>query len=310
MKYIRILAIAALAVACIPHPAPAQDQFASSALKRVQNAGSNLPREQILNFTGSITAADDPTNHRTNVSFTDASVHIAGIENVTGAKTFTTKLASTTETDLAGVTITDDVLQFSNAADVSISPAAQTTMVPGVALTVKGGRGWPSDGISPGTNGNDGIFQGGTGGDGSAALGGGTPGAGRFRGGKASAANGGPGGPSGWAYLVTQDASGTGNNNSGSIGIDTGVHTGAGTNGDIEICGVNCSALPLGHDGVAPSMFGAQIGGPTASRPTCNSGHELELWINAGGGGVTDTVYACLKSAANTYNWISIITGG
>lgn len=47
-----------------------------------------------------------------------------------------------------------------------------------------------------------------------------------------------------------------------------------------------------------------------AAKPTCDATHRGTLYVEQGGGGVTDTFYACLKAAAGTYSWVSIVTGG
>lgn len=48
----------------------------------------------------------------------------------------------------------------------------------------------------------------------------------------------------------------------------------------------------------------------TNARPTCAIGIRGTLWAVQGGGGTTDTLYACLKSAAGSYSWVSVVTGG
>ena len=50
-----------------------------------------------------------------------------------------------------------------------------------------------------------------------------------------------------------------------------------------------------------------KVGGAT---PTCAAAHRNKLWVVVGGAGVTDTLYICLKAAADTYSWVSITTGG
>lgn len=47
-----------------------------------------------------------------------------------------------------------------------------------------------------------------------------------------------------------------------------------------------------------------------AAKPTCDSSKRGTLYVEQGGAGVTDTFYACLKSAADTYSWISVVNGG
>lgn len=46
------------------------------------------------------------------------------------------------------------------------------------------------------------------------------------------------------------------------------------------------------------------------ARPTCAVGIRGDMWVVQGATGVTDTLAVCLKSAANAYAWISIVTGG
>ncbi len=46
------------------------------------------------------------------------------------------------------------------------------------------------------------------------------------------------------------------------------------------------------------------------ARPAAAVGLRGQLWVVQGGAGVTDTIQVCLKSAADTYAWIDIITGG
>lgn len=46
------------------------------------------------------------------------------------------------------------------------------------------------------------------------------------------------------------------------------------------------------------------------SLPTASVSYRGRLAVVKGGTGVTDTLYVCLKAVADTYDWISIITGG
>ncbi len=48
----------------------------------------------------------------------------------------------------------------------------------------------------------------------------------------------------------------------------------------------------------------------TTTKPTCDVTARGDLWIDRGGAGVTDTLYACLKAVADTYSWVSVKTGG
>lgn len=45
-------------------------------------------------------------------------------------------------------------------------------------------------------------------------------------------------------------------------------------------------------------------------RPAAGVAYRGLIFVTQGGAGVTDTISICLKSAADTYNWIDIITGG
>jgi len=55
-----------------------------------------------------------------------------------------------------------------------------------------------------------------------------------------------------------------------------------------------------------------QIGiGNTGAVPTCDATHNRgKLWLVNGGAGVTDTVSICLKASADTYSWVTLMTGG
>lgn len=56
--------------------------------------------------------------------------------------------------------------------------------------------------------------------------------------------------------------------------------------------------------------YGGIILSTAGARPTAGSAYRGMLFVTQGAGGVTDTLSVCLKSAANTYSWVSIITGG
>ena len=47
-----------------------------------------------------------------------------------------------------------------------------------------------------------------------------------------------------------------------------------------------------------------------ASLPAADAQQRGRLVIIRGGAGVTDTLYVCMKSAADTYSWRTIVTGG
>lgn len=61
--------------------------------------------------------------------------------------------------------------------------------------------------------------------------------------------------------------------------------------------------------GTVVASNGYQIA-TTVSIPTCAAATRGTLWVVQGGTGVTDTLEVCLKAAANTYSWVSVITGG
>lgn len=69
------------------------------------------------------------------------------------------------------------------------------------------------------------------------------------------------------------------------------------------------SAMILDENQNATFGGGVRINS-TAARPTAADIYRGMLWITQGAGGVTDTLAICLKSAANTYSWVSVVTGG
>lgn len=48
----------------------------------------------------------------------------------------------------------------------------------------------------------------------------------------------------------------------------------------------------------------------STSRPACAVGIRGNIWVTESGAGVTDNFAVCLKSAADTYSWVQIVTGG
>lgn len=56
--------------------------------------------------------------------------------------------------------------------------------------------------------------------------------------------------------------------------------------------------------------YGGVILNTAGARPTAGVNYRGMLFVTQGAGGVTDTISVCLKSAANTYSWVAIITGG
>jgi len=66
-----------------------------------------------------------------------------------------------------------------------------------------------------------------------------------------------------------------------------------------------------GTSAVSPSSVPAIVQAMSYSAlPTASALYQASLAVVLGGSGVTDTFYVCLKSAAGTYSWRSIITGG
>jgi len=55
---------------------------------------------------------------------------------------------------------------------------------------------------------------------------------------------------------------------------------------------------------------GVEIGDVSANQPACGSTLRGRLYTIQGGAGVTDRTQQCMKSAADTYNWIDIVNGG
>lgn len=47
-----------------------------------------------------------------------------------------------------------------------------------------------------------------------------------------------------------------------------------------------------------------------AAKPAASSTHRGKIWVEQGGGGARDYVYACLKSDAGAYSWVAIANGG
>lgn len=68
------------------------------------------------------------------------------------------------------------------------------------------------------------------------------------------------------------------------------------------------SLLRLMIDSVNLLIDGYQV--VVAALPTANSQQRGRIVILRGGVGVTDTLYVCMKSAADTFSWRTIVTGG
>lgn len=45
------------------------------------------------------------------------------------------------------------------------------------------------------------------------------------------------------------------------------------------------------------------------SLPTAGKAYRRKIVVVEGGAGVADVVYVCLKSAADTYSWKTVVTG-
>ncbi len=97
----------------------------------------------------------------------------------------------------------------------------------------------------------------------------------------------------------------------GSIGIQLG------TGGGATVSSSSVMAIIGGNVGigttdpqVALEVNGAVRLNTASAKPTCDSTKRGSLFVEQGGAGVTDTVYLCLKSAANTFSWIVSTTGG
>lgn len=73
--------------------------------------------------------------------------------------------------------------------------------------------------------------------------------------------------------------------------------------------GVGNLALETKSD-LTTISFGGVIIATAGSRPTAGVAYRGMLFVTQGAGGVTDTISVCLKSAANSYSWIPIVTGG
>lgn len=54
---------------------------------------------------------------------------------------------------------------------------------------------------------------------------------------------------------------------------------------------------------------GGVIIATTAARPTAGASYRGMLWVTQGAGGVADKISVCLKSAANTYSWVDVVSG-
>lgn len=60
---------------------------------------------------------------------------------------------------------------------------------------------------------------------------------------------------------------------------------------------------------VPDSTFGIDVQ-TTGAKVACSATTRGQLFLEEGAADATDTLYMCMKAAANTYSWISITTGG
>lgn len=67
-------------------------------------------------------------------------------------------------------------------------------------------------------------------------------------------------------------------------------------------------ALQVNAD-LTTTSYGGIILATSGARPSAGAAYRGMLYVNEGGAGTTDTLEICLKSAANTYSWVSIVTG-
>lgn len=54
--------------------------------------------------------------------------------------------------------------------------------------------------------------------------------------------------------------------------------------------------------------FGVQVN-TTGTRPAASATYQGQLWLERGGAGVADVLSMCMKSATDTYSWVTIATG-
>lgn len=81
------------------------------------------------------------------------------------------------------------------------------------------------------------------------------------------------------------------------------------TNTGISLDGSDGGGLVAGGSTVATwSANGLDIE-DQGTRPTCDSSTRGNIWTEEGGAGVADVTSQCLKSAADTYSWVTLATG-
>lgn len=55
--------------------------------------------------------------------------------------------------------------------------------------------------------------------------------------------------------------------------------------------------------------FTARVEISTSAPPAASEAYRGVTWITMAAAGVADTAKVCLKSAANTYSWVTVATG-
>ena len=91
--------------------------------------------------------------------------------------------------------------------------------------------------------------------------------------------------------------------------IGGGVYHRTDTNTGVIFGGADDMTLQIGGStGVSISANGV-IFPDLGTRPTCSSSIRHSRWTEEGGAGVADVVYVCLKSAADTYSWVTLVSG-
>ncbi|HEY1089314.1 MAG TPA: hypothetical protein VGE37_16530, partial [Archangium sp.] len=61
--------------------------------------------------------------------------------------------------------------------------------------------------------------------------------------------------------------------------------------------------------GALTSVNNLQLNTSGGARPTANAANRGTIWYSRSAGGAADTVEICVKSAADTYSWVTIATG-
>lgn len=92
-----------------------------------------------------------------------------------------------------------------------------------------------------------------------------------------------------------------------------GVQSGGGYSSSLNLSTSNASTISINlscNADASVSVYGGLNIATTASRPTAAAAVRGMLWVVRGGTGVTDTLEVCMKAAADTYSWVTIVTGG